>query len=72
MSTTHDVLSVPQAAIVLGVSETRVAKFCREGRIGQRVGGRWIIDHEELAEFAAIERPTGNPAFRAAAKKHKG
>jgi len=54
-------LSVPEAAARLDLTPRRVRKFCVEGRLGQRVGGRWVITEDELAAFADAPRPTGYP-----------
>lgn len=55
-------LSVNEAAEFLGVSPERVRDFCREGRIGQRVGDRYVISQDELRIFAQIPRKRGRPA----------
>lgn len=47
------------AAEKLGVSERRVRVFCEEGRLGTRLGGRWVITEAELRTFKP--RPTGRP-----------
>jgi len=48
-----------KAAEILEVSVERVEQFCREGRLGQKVGNRWLIHPEDLKRFAKIPRPTG-------------
>ena len=53
--------SVSQAARLLRLSERRVAQFCQAQRLGQRVGGRYIITGEELARFAKQPRKPGRP-----------
>lgn len=58
---TLDLLNVTQAAEVLGVSSERVGQFCREGRLGQKVGDRWVIPRDELLQFARIPRRRGRP-----------
>jgi excisionase family DNA binding protein len=59
---TLDLLNVTQAAELLGLSAERVGQFCREGRIGQKVGERWVIPRDELEQFRKIPRQTGRPA----------
>lgn len=57
-------LTVEETAKRLSVCESRVRQFCLEGRLGQRIGGRWIITEEELRIFKRIPRPTGKPGHR--------
>jgi excisionase family DNA binding protein len=54
-------LSVPEAAAYLGVTNSRVQQFCQAGRLGQPVGDRWVIRLAELERFAKIPRPVGRP-----------
>ena len=54
-------LSCDEAAVELGVTSIRVRQFCQEGRIGQKVGGRWVIPRDELEQFVKIPRETGRP-----------
>jgi excisionase family DNA binding protein len=54
-------VSVNEAAEFLGVTPERVRDFCREGRIGQRVGERYVISRDELRVFAKIPRKVGRP-----------
>jgi excisionase family DNA binding protein len=56
-----NLLSVTEAAARLGLDPRRVRQFCKEGRLGQRVGGRWVIFEDELEAFAAKPRPQGYP-----------
>ena len=58
---TLPLVSVAEAADVLGLTQVRVGQFCREGRIGQKVGGRWVISMDELHQFAKIPRNPGKP-----------
>jgi hypothetical protein len=53
--------STSKAAQFLGLSEIRVRQFCKEGRLGTKVGNSYVITDEELREFAKNERPTGKP-----------
>jgi excisionase family DNA binding protein len=53
-------LSVPELAKRLSVNESRARLLVRSGRIpAQRVGGRWIIDEADAANY-----PVGVPAGR--------
>jgi excisionase family DNA binding protein len=55
-----DYLTTTQAAIILGVSPTRVTVFIREGRLkAERVGQAWLIHKSDLEEFAKHPRPKG-------------
>ena len=56
-----ELLTVPQAAEYLSLSAVRVRQFCQAGRLGRKVGYRWIITMEELEAFAERERPIGYP-----------
>ncbi len=58
---TLSLLSCDQAAEVLDVTPIRVRQFCQEGRLGQKVGGQWVIPRDELEQFAKIPRDTGRP-----------
>ena len=44
-----------------GLSVARVCVLCRAGRLGQRVGGGWVISEEDIARFNVIERRDGRP-----------
>lgn len=54
-------MGIEEAAEVIGVTPQRVRQFCREGRLGRRVGRTWIITREEAEAFADIPR---NPGVR--------
>ena len=56
-----DLLDVKQAAEVLGVTPARVRQLAGEGRIGQKVGARWVFTRENLEAFAKLDRPAGRP-----------
>jgi len=58
---TLSLVSVNEAAEALGVSPGRVRQFCREGRLGQQVGDRWVIPRDELEQFRKIPRDHGRP-----------
>jgi len=59
---TLNLLSCEEAARELKVTADRVRQFCREGRLGQRVGERWVIPADELKQFQKIPRDTGRPS----------
>jgi len=59
---TLDLLTVNDAAEVLGVSPERVGQICRQGRLGQKVGERWVIPRDELEQFRRIPRKRGRPS----------
>lgn len=52
-------LTVTQAADVLGLSPVRVRQFCQEGRMGEKYGPLWMIREKELRSFAKKSRPAG-------------
>jgi transcriptional regulator with XRE-family HTH domain len=55
-------LTVPQAAEILGLTARRVSKLCKDGRIGKRVGEKiYLILGRELKAFMAMPRPPGRP-----------
>ena len=56
-----NLFSVPQAAERLGVTESLVRRWCRAGKLGVKVGGRWIVTESELEQFAAVPRHPGRP-----------
>lgn len=65
MTTMTNLLSTIEAAEVLELTRRRVQKFCEEGRLGFRVGGRYAIPFEELRRFkkkhhTAKTRKSGN------------
>lgn len=58
---TEKYLSTKDAAKLLNVSQVRVRQFCQEGRIGQKVGDRYLILRDEVQKFLSHERPNGRP-----------
>ncbi len=56
-----ELLDVRQAAEFLKLSPQRIRQLAGDGRIGQKVGQRWVFSLGELEAFAAIPRPTGKP-----------
>jgi len=61
---TLNLLTIAEVAEALGVSSERVGQFCREGRLGQKVGGQWVIPKDELEQFRTIPRKRGRPRNR--------
>ena len=53
--------SVPQAADRLDLCPSLLRRYCREGRLGTKVGGRWLISEDELVRFESEPRPMGRP-----------
>lgn len=54
-----DYLTTVQAARRLKLSDARVRQFCREGRIGVKVGRNYLIPEEHLQLVSCL--PTGRP-----------
>lgn len=57
-----ELLGIASAAKELKLSKDRVRDFCREGRLGRKVDGTWIITRAELDAFKAQDRPPGRPS----------
>ncbi|MFJ4210284.1 helix-turn-helix domain-containing protein [Paenarthrobacter sp. NPDC089675] len=54
-------LSIPELASRLHVNESRARHLVNSGRIrGQRVGGRWIVEEADAAQYRP-GRPAGRP-----------
>ena len=54
--------SVPETAAELGVNEQRVRQLVASGQLdATKVGGRWLITTEALAEYAKHGRTSGRP-----------
>jgi len=53
--------SIVEAAAILGISIRRMRAFCAQGRLGYKIGGRWVIDPEQLSDFQKIPRKPGYP-----------
>lgn len=66
VSTEH-LLTVPEAAALLGVTEARVRQLCNKGRLGRKFGNQWAISRDELRQFALIPRNPGRPRSSATA-----
>lgn len=64
-------LTVAQAATVLGVIPRRARVLCQEGRIGMQLGGGpWVIQREELIDYLGREHRSGR-AGREQAQRDK-
>ena len=61
VATTLKLLTPQQAADRLGLSLRRVHQFLADGRLGQRVGGVYVITEEDLREFQKKPRNPGRP-----------
>jgi hypothetical protein len=57
----NEYMTPRQAGERLSLSARRILQFCREGRLGQLVGERYIITSEELRHFEKIPRKPGRP-----------
>lgn len=49
------------AAEVVGITHRQMRKFCAQGRIGFKIGGRWFIEPKALEEFNSTPRKIGFP-----------
>jgi len=58
----YAILTCAEAAERLRVSPRRVAKLCSQGRLGKRLGGRWVIQEAELEQFRKQPRTPGRPS----------
>ena len=55
-------LSIPEAAERLGLSEAMVRRYCAQGRLrAQKVGKGWAIQRWDVERFAASPRQSGRP-----------
>jgi excisionase family DNA binding protein len=57
-------LTPKEAAERLGVSLRRAQKLCKDGRLGFRVGNRYVIPESSLVAFQSIARKVGRPFKR--------
>ena len=57
-------LTVKDAANLAGVSERRIQALCKQGRLGEKFGGRYMIRTSQLTEFLASDRKAGRPRIR--------
>lgn len=54
-------LTVKDAAKLAGVSERRIQALCKQGRLGSKWSGRYMIREEQLNEWIASDRKAGRP-----------
>jgi excisionase family DNA binding protein len=52
-----------EVAKLLNVNPSLIRRYCRQGRLGRYMYGRWLISPDELARFKAKPRKVGNPTF---------
>jgi excisionase family DNA binding protein len=67
-----DLLSTIQVAERLGVDDSTVRLWCRQGLLSaQQVGGSWVISADALAKFMPpkMGRPTTKPKAAQPAKR---
>lgn len=58
-----------EAAAALQISESLVRRYCREGRLGERIGRNFSITEKSLRAFAAVERARGRKATEQASRR---
>lgn len=56
--------STVQAAKILGLTSCRVQQFCKNGRLGTKVGRNYVIPADELKRFSKRDRPPGRPVVK--------
>lgn len=66
-------MTVDEAAPVIGICNSLVSRYCKEGRFKdtRRVGPMWLIPEDEVFRFKETERLRGNPMFRKRRRKKK-
>lgn len=52
-----------EVAKELNVTPALVRRYCRQGRLGKFIYGRWLISPDELERFKQQPRKVGNPNF---------
>ena len=70
MASATKLFDTKTAAERLKVSERRVRVFCEEGRLGMRLGGRWVMTGAELRTFRP--QPSGWPKGRKRKRRLSG
>jgi len=54
-----------EAAEYLGLTDSLVRRYCREGKItADRIGRNWVMRQKALDQFKRTPRQRGNPNFR--------
>jgi len=56
MPSRGQVMSVAEASRRSGVSVAMLRYWCRQGRIGQKLGREWVITEADLRTVAALPR----------------
>lgn len=55
-------VTVKEAAELLGLSARRVRQFIEEGRLpGQKIGRQWLLKRSDVIVFATKPRTVGRP-----------
>ena len=54
-------ISTKAAANILGSSQSLISKWCNDGFLGAKVGGRYYVDRKDLDAFT---KKRGNPNFQ--------
>jgi excisionase family DNA binding protein len=59
----RDLISVPEAAQMLGLSDRRIRALAAAGSLtATRVGPRmWVLERAEVERFGRLDRPRGRP-----------
>lgn len=54
----EDLISVTEAAAILGLSRIQVGNFCRQGLFqdARKIGERWVIPREAVLNFTRSKR----------------
>lgn len=47
------------AAAALGIDESLVRRYCRQGKLGERIGRNFSITEAQLKKFASTPRRVG-------------
>jgi hypothetical protein len=55
-------LTPAQAAAELNLTPRIIRRYCKQGRLGQKIGGRYIITRADLERFRNEPRKVGKPA----------
>lgn len=55
-------MTTKEAAERLGISESLVRRYCRSGRLGERIGRNFAITETQLSRFQDKPREVGRPS----------
>lgn len=50
-------MTADDVAEELGITPQRVREFCRQGRLGRKIGRQWIISREDFERFVREDYP---------------